>query len=1340
MSILDLRALLAELLNRYDPDMDTTAGSRADTEIIQPFLRRLGPDPFSLDVRAFLHDRLAAEFPDMSSADGDAITDLLIKPVELLMDPLVRERIQLGQQQSMQDPDLLTLDEAHALGANLFVAPKGAKSARGVGRLYFTSPQPISVTPANVVSSRTGLGFFPDGVQGSSAEEMLLRTEGSLFYMDVRLVAAEPGEQYNIDPAELVAVDGLPSVTKVTNKLRFRDGTQSEDAPTYVGRAAKSLTERSLVTLRGIMARLSDTFPELTRLNVVGRGDPEMQRDVLRGGSLGTALSAGSLARAIPDQRAKPKTRRIELLDAGVDLLSLVGPVGVPRQPVVLTVFGSFFGNPPMADLPISTILSATTLEVEEPLPLAVSGLTWSLRRKELRITSLPGGLSPVDTVTGAISVPADEVHVGGAYDVHVRGTTFESGSVVVTTLSDERPVVRGLLASSAGAGEVELTDLILAPFAGNTYDTLSDVYEALSEARRNNLLLEILDGAYAGTYPILSVAQPGDVSGHAVAQLLAPYPGSFTDSRWKIIDAIDQSLLEPRVTKITGKDLVTQQGSATITTEGTTNFNTYGVAANDTLRVLQGPLAGDYQILEVQGFPSYSVLLLDTTLQRTLAKLQYEIFRANPGGGVSLPLIRVTSIDLLDANKQATGAKVPYGRPVAAFSSSFSNPAQGIKLDVPRAVLGIVSDPLNPGGAPQANVSGKTLEIDFTTFSMSVTFAGANPISLASMVSQLDAAAGINGPVATIVDTNRLGIIPVSGPAYVVGSTDPAFSALPELFGDMLYVESGMVRSADLVGNSYLVEHVRPAFDRTYDVVQILDGSQTGSSTALFVAPYPGVTVPTCPAGLTPAVSLIARTAFSPEVGVHAQLGARSLGTMRVYFLDPTTFTVGPRTRCTVELSTGAVEFEPDPSLEYQLLPALPKGTRPKDGSASAAGTVLTSLSNEFLSGGIAAGDVVDVLYVPITGSVSLADPVPALADTQLLLNTGVGADIRITLVNDSTGIAATDVTRAGVVDQINRKVGKVVCKLTAANRLEFEPEVYFIVRKGGSANSILGFSTVADADNAAPYAGRYTVTALTETTLSVTPAFPASPGTSSRMQFVVKRPGMQRVGTSQMAAQKGPVGMYYADIELVSRGTGDVNNIAADTELALEGYECEGYELISVDTNTTFSPEEDLRIRFSPQIHEEGANDRPQSATTLYGQSVQVNYEHAPLVRAVQDFALSEEERVVCASPLGRHLIPHFVRTEIRYSGGPKTADAQRQIETIIHATFPESQLEVSDIVSELTRRGADSVINPVTLYALVHNVDRTVSMEKSADRINLGRLAAFIPDQITLLKGTT
>ena len=65
----------------------------------------------------------------------------------------------------------------------------------------------------------------------------------------------------------------------------------------------------------------------------------------------------------------------------------------------------------------------------------------------------------------------------------------------------------------------------------------------------------------------------------------------------------------------------------------------------------------------------------------------------------------------------------------------------------------------------------------------------------------------------------------------------------------------------------------------------------------------------------------------------------------------------------------------------------------------------------------------------------------------------------------------------------------------------------------------------------------------------------------------------------------------------------------------------------------------------------------------------------------------------------------------------------------------------MQVSDIQAILSRLGATSITNPLTLFGVIYNLDRSVSLEMSQDRLNAtGRLAAFIPDVINLLQSLT
>jgi len=68
-----------------------------------------------------------------------------------------------------------------------------------------------------------------------------------------------------------------------------------------------------------------------------------------------------------------------------------------------------------------------------------------------------------------------------------------------------------------------------------------------------------------------------------------------------------------------------------------------------------------------------------------------------------------------------------------------------------------------------------------------------------------------------------------------------------------------------------------------------------------------------------------------------------------------------------------------------------------------------------------------------------------------------------------------------------------------------------------------------------------------------------------------------------------------------------------------------------------------------------------------------------------------------------------------------------------------FPVDTLDASDLQSIITARGASYVKNPIDLLAVVHRVDRSIWIQRSQDRLSTTRLAAFIPDAITVTRST-
>ena len=332
---------------------------------------------------------------------------------------------------------------------------------------------------------------------------------------------------------------------------------------------------------------------------------------------------------------------------------------------------------------------------------------------------------------------------------------------------------------------------------------------------------------------------------------------------------------------------------------------------------------------------------------------------------------------------------------------------------------------------------------------------------------------------------------------------------------------------------------------------------------------------------------------------------------------------------------------------------------------------------------------------------------------------------------------------TRAGVVTQINQIVGQVICALDGTNHLQFNPDASVIIRQTGTANTLLGFSTVADQNNNSPDKGTYVITTVgpggnvNELVVDASVPFPTGGTSTLNQQFKVYRAGLQRIVSTDMSKNIGTANLYFFDVQLVSEGTGDQYNIDANLQMTVTGYRSDGYFLTTDDPNLTFSSIEKPKLHLSRSILEVGVSDDPNNATQLAGQNIQINYERSALVNDVNNFATSETERVINSSPLGRHLIPYFVRFALNYFGGSAENVVIPDVQTYISALFPQDSLDVSDLEKIVNNRGATLITNPIDLIAVIHNFDRSITVERSQNKLNTGRLAAFIPDLLLIAR---
>jgi len=660
-----LRLFVEERLRAYDSKINLDTGSPASIEVVDPIVRRFSPDPLEPDLKKFCLTRLRQEFPRLMAEEGAAIADTLIKPSQVLLEPLRREVRSVKRQLSLSDPSALTSDEADALMRNVFVRRKSGDFARIKVRIFFTNPMSQSIGSTNFAFTGRNLRFIPTEPQSITAEGMLLNVDGNLFYFDVNYVAEAPGIRYNIGKSEITGVTGLTAATRATNLVKAEYGLNEETTIQMIARGEQSIGERSLTTVPGTVAVLFEEFSDLQILQVIGFNDPEMLRDVVTGGGRGAILYQGTDGATPDDGSVGSYTSWFD--SATGSFTSRFGPVGTDLSGYELTAFvgGEF------KEFTLGEVLGATRITINssyegsDRLPQGGSSIYWIIRNREtLTLSGIPGGILFPDELATEVEIKDNEIHVGGCADMMVKGSTLEDKALAVSVIADQNALARREDARfTNGSKVVELTDIS------------SDEFDSIT-SQRSTLYVEA--GPNEGAYKIITKTAPNFV------YIQAADPSTFTTTSpghsYVVVDDIDVDLTGPKEIKYEGSDLQTYAGLKVVdTVSGLPDFlpvSGVGVTDEDTVEIVNGSDRGLYGI-ETGGVAA-SQITLETALTQTDGPLQYRIYRL--GTGIELPLLRVKTIELLDSDLKPRGAYIPYRNPVDCQSNSFQNPGRGAK------------------------------------------------------------------------------------------------------------------------------------------------------------------------------------------------------------------------------------------------------------------------------------------------------------------------------------------------------------------------------------------------------------------------------------------------------------------------------------------------------------------------------------------------------------------------------------------------------------------------------------------------------------------------------------
>lgn len=230
---------------------------------------------------------LRANRPDLNVREGTALRRLLINPFTLMTQPLLRELRLLEKRLSFADIQDLPEEDLDRLAANIFAKRRPGSPSRGYVRLFFREPTAFAIDPSTTFRSKREVGFRPQAAFSFTAGEMRLNSDGDRYFVDIAAEASSPGVDGNVNAGDIISMEDGPSdVVEVRNIAAFSGGLPRETNAQFFARLPIAITTRVIESEPGIEQVILDNFPQVTHVQPIGFGDPEMDRDLLTGSGL----------------------------------------------------------------------------------------------------------------------------------------------------------------------------------------------------------------------------------------------------------------------------------------------------------------------------------------------------------------------------------------------------------------------------------------------------------------------------------------------------------------------------------------------------------------------------------------------------------------------------------------------------------------------------------------------------------------------------------------------------------------------------------------------------------------------------------------------------------------------------------------------------------------------------------------------------------------------------------------------------------------------------------------------------------------------------------------------
>lgn len=227
---------------------------------------------------------LEAEYPTLDLREGTGLRDLVLRPVAYAFALLKKANDYYFAGNSISGVNDSTNSEmVDDILSNWFLTRNTGTQAVINARMFFARSKNVTI-PSSVYFSTDGeLKFYPSSTQTFQASSLSYDSYQNEYYVDVELVAENPGTQYNIGEGSLLYFTNFdPYFLHGEINYLAQISTDPETNTQFINRASSAISTRNLINRPSVLSNLQETFNMLSRIQVIGYGDFGMIRDQLK--------------------------------------------------------------------------------------------------------------------------------------------------------------------------------------------------------------------------------------------------------------------------------------------------------------------------------------------------------------------------------------------------------------------------------------------------------------------------------------------------------------------------------------------------------------------------------------------------------------------------------------------------------------------------------------------------------------------------------------------------------------------------------------------------------------------------------------------------------------------------------------------------------------------------------------------------------------------------------------------------------------------------------------------------------------------------------------------------